>query len=149
MALDSATTAFLTQMAEAGGPPLHEMSPQEARTLSDGFIELCGPGPEMARVDDITVPGADGHEVPVRVLVPTGDARGVIVYLHGGGWVVGSLDGYDTLGRQSPNAPVAPSPSSTTAWPPSICSPPPPTTPGPRCSGSRRTGPPTRPRTPR
>lgn len=76
MALDSATTAFLAQMAEAGGPPLHEMSPQEARTLSDGFIELCGPGPEMARVDDITVSGADGHEVPVRVLVPTDDARG-------------------------------------------------------------------------
>lgn len=100
MALDSATTAFLAQMAEAGGPPLHEMSPQEARTLSDGFIELVGAGPEMARVDDITVPGADGHEVPVRVLVPADDARGVIVYLHGGGWVVGSLDGYDTLGRQ-------------------------------------------------
>lgn len=100
MALDPSTAAFLAQMAEAGGPPLHEMSPEEARTMSDGFIELCGAGPEMARVDSVTVSSVDGHAVPVRVLVPSENARGIIVYLHGGGWVVGSLDGYDTLGRQ-------------------------------------------------
>lgn len=100
MALDSATTAFLAQMAEAGGPALHEMTPQQAREMSDGFIELVGEGPEMARVENITVASTNGHEVPVRLLVPSEAPRGLIVYLHGGGWVVGSLDGYDTLGRQ-------------------------------------------------
>ncbi|WP_420748970.1 alpha/beta hydrolase [Rhodococcus sp. O3] len=100
MALDSATSAFLAEMAKAGGPALHEMTPQEAREMSDGFIELVGEGPEMARVENVTVTSTDGHEVPVRVLVPSDDARGFIVYLHGGGWVVGSIDGYDTLGRQ-------------------------------------------------
>lgn len=100
MALDSATTAFLAQMAEAGGPALHEMTPQEAREMSDGFIELVGEGPEMARVENIIVTSTNGYEVPVRVLVPSDTARGFIVYLHGGGWVVGSIDGYDTLGRE-------------------------------------------------
>ncbi len=38
--------------------------------------------------------------IPVRVLVPHGTPRGVIVYYHGGGWVIGALDEFDTLGRQ-------------------------------------------------
>ncbi len=37
--------------------------------------------------------------MPLRVLVPTDQPRGVIVYYHGGGWVIGSLDDYDKLGR--------------------------------------------------
>jgi len=100
MALDPATTAFLAEMAKAGGPPLHEMAPQEARAMSEGFTALYGDGPEMTRVENRTVPTPDGHQLPIRLLVPTDNARGVIAYLHGGGWVVGSLDGYDTLGRQ-------------------------------------------------
>jgi acetyl esterase len=53
----------------------------------------------MARADDhqVAVPGG---EVTVRVLVPPQGARGVITYLHGGGWVIGSIDDYDTLARK-------------------------------------------------
>lgn len=100
MALDSATASFLAEAAKAGGPPLHEMTPEQVREMNEGFVEIVGPGPEMARVDNITVPAADGHGIPVRVLVPTDNARGIIVYLHGGGWIAGSVNGYDTLGRQ-------------------------------------------------
>jgi acetyl esterase len=35
----------------------------------------------------------------VRILVPDDDVDGVIVYYHGGGWVIGSMDDYDTIGR--------------------------------------------------
>ena len=39
---------------------------------------------------------------PVRVLTPPGQPRGVIVYYHGGGWVLGTIDEYDLLGRRWP-----------------------------------------------
>jgi acetyl esterase len=94
MALDEATSGFLTQMAAAGGKPLHEMTPEEARGLGGMLGDMYGPGPDMARVENTT---ADG--VPVRILVPHGDVRGIFVYYHGGGWVIGALDEFDTLGR--------------------------------------------------
>ncbi|MGY1664219.1 alpha/beta hydrolase [Geodermatophilus sp. SYSU D00705] len=98
MALDEATTAFLTQMAAGGGPPLHEMTPQEARGLTAALRELYGPGPEVHEVRDERVPVAGG-EILVRVLTPTPTPRGVLVYLHGGGWVIGTAPEFDTLGR--------------------------------------------------
>lgn len=48
--------------------------------------------PALARIVDTTVPGPD-RDVPVRLLYPReGENLPVIVYLHGGGWVVGSLE---------------------------------------------------------
>ena len=86
MALDEATTAFLTESAKAGGPALHEMTPSQAREMSDGLAALYGPGPELDAVEDVTIEVEDGS-VPARVFTPEA-AAGVIVYFHGGGWVV-------------------------------------------------------------
>ena len=36
----------------------------------------------------------------MRVLVPPQGARGVIVYFHGGGWVIGAIDEFDTMARK-------------------------------------------------
>jgi acetyl esterase len=99
MALDDATTALLTQLAESGAKPLHEMTPAEARGLTAALGEMYGPGPEMERAEDRTAPAADGHPIPLRVLVPSAAPRGVIVYFHGGGWVIGALPEFETLGR--------------------------------------------------
>jgi acetyl esterase len=99
MTVDVATKAFLEQMAAAGGKPLHEMTPDEGRALGAGLADLAGPGPEMARVTEHGVAGPHG-DVPVRVLVPFATARGVIVYYHGGGWVLGRIDEFDTLARK-------------------------------------------------
>lgn len=59
-----------------------------------------GPGVDMHRVDDLTIPGADGQPLKLRALVPTPQPLGVLVYLHGGGWVFGDIDGSDRLGRE-------------------------------------------------
>jgi acetyl esterase len=99
MTLDQATSGLLQQMAESGAKPLHEMTPEEARGFGSMLRELYGPGPEMARVENIAIPAPHG-DIPARVLVPHGDPRSVIVYYHGGGWVIGALDEFDTLGRQ-------------------------------------------------
>jgi acetyl esterase len=98
MALDEATAAFLTQMAESGAKPLHEMTPEQARAQLRELGEMTGPGPDMAHVGWATVTTADGS-VPIRVLVPDDSPRALIVYYHGGGWVIGDIDGFDTLGR--------------------------------------------------
>ena len=98
MALDQATTALLEEMAASGLAPLHELTPTEARGRMAMLRGDAPPGPDMAAVRDTRV-RASGGFVPVRVLVPTEQPRGVIVYYHGGGWVIGGLADYDRLGR--------------------------------------------------
>jgi acetyl esterase/lipase len=98
MALDQATTALLEQLAASGLQPLQELTPEEARGRMAALRGEAPPGPDMAGVRSTRVIASGGF-VPVRVLTPVGEPRGVIVYYHGGGWVVGTLDDYDKLGR--------------------------------------------------
>lgn len=100
MALDEATQKFLAALAEQGGKPLHEGTPEQAREMGPLLTEMQGPGPEMARVEDTTLATADGSSFDVRTFVPTDSPVGVIVYYHGGGWVIGDITQYDNLGRQ-------------------------------------------------
>lgn len=100
MALDPQTQAFLAQLAEAaepGAPAMHEGTAAQARASRARIAALNGPAPQMARVEDHTV--QDGN-VPLRVLVPIEPPQAVIVYLHGGGWVVGSIEESETVGRK-------------------------------------------------
>src|ERR1044072_3419067 len=91
---------MLAQFSETGGSPLQESTPEEARALGAALGELSGPAPRMGRREDTTVTAADGHAIPVRILVPQQPTRGVIVWLHGGGWVTGAIDECDTLGAK-------------------------------------------------
>ncbi|WP_063726713.1 alpha/beta hydrolase [Streptomyces sp. RTd22] len=100
MTLDPATSEFLARAAASGAPPLHELTPREARDRHTAMSTLFGAGPAMARVEEAVAPGGGHAGVPVRLLVPCDAPRGVILYLHGGGWVVGALDAFDTLGRR-------------------------------------------------
>lgn len=98
MALDQATTALLEAMAALGLKPLHEQTPAEARGRMAAMRGEQAPGPDMASVRDLRVKASGGF-VPIRVLTPVAEPRGVIVYYHGGGWVIGSLADFDKLGR--------------------------------------------------
>ncbi len=99
VALDFATKMLLEQMAAAGGKPLHESTPEEARQLSAGMAAMMGPAPAMARAEDVQLP-VTGGSITLRVLVPPQGARGVVVYYHGGGWVIGAIDEFDTMARK-------------------------------------------------
>ena len=89
--------ATLDLLASIGMPPLETMSVAAARQVQ--FPKA--PGPDMAAVEDTSVPGPAGP-IPVRVFRPRvfDQPAPVLVYLHGGGWVVGTLDGYDLVCRQ-------------------------------------------------
>jgi acetyl esterase len=95
MAIDEATAGLLAQLAESGQRPLHELSPQEGREVMAEMSALAGPGPEIAKAYDEQVTTADGDHFTVRVLGPAGDIRALVVYYHGGGWVIGNLDTHD------------------------------------------------------
>jgi acetyl esterase/lipase len=100
MALDEATSKLLAEMAASGMKPLHEMTPEEARGLGGMLCEMYGPGPDVARVTRTSIPTPDGASIGARVFVPNDAPTAVIAYLHGGGWVIGALDEFDTLARQ-------------------------------------------------
>jgi acetyl esterase len=99
MAIDEATAGLLGQLAEGDIKPLHEMTPDEARAVGAMLSALYPPGPEVASSTDHTLTGPDGGEFRVRVLVPPGEVSSLVVYYHGGGWVIGNIDEYDALGR--------------------------------------------------
>jgi len=100
MPLNDALTAFLAEMAAQGVKPIHESTPDEVRGLTAGLAELYGTGPDMERVEDTTIP-VDGESIAARILVPTSSPRGVFIYYHGGGWVIGgNIEEFDTLGRK-------------------------------------------------
>ena len=105
MPLDRATTQFMQSMAEGADPdakPLHEMTPEEARAFGSSLADTAGPAPAMALVEEHTLEreGGSAGNVGLRVLVPIDPPAGVIVYYHGGGWVIGSIDEFDTLARK-------------------------------------------------
>ncbi|MEM7404145.1 MAG: alpha/beta hydrolase [Pseudomonadota bacterium] len=89
---------ILRKAQENGTPALHEASPALAREMNLKSKELFGSdGPEMAVVDR-NIPGPGG-ELALRLYRPAEGTRPVIVYYHGGGWVIGSLDTHDGLCR--------------------------------------------------
>src|SRR5918994_1636309 len=88
-------TVFLTEMAASGAKPIEQSTPGEVRALSADLKELYGAGPQMARVEEHTVSGADGGSFVVRVFVQAGTPRGGVIYYHGGGWGIGGIDEFD------------------------------------------------------
>ncbi len=94
MPVSPETQALLDALAAAGLPPFEQMTVPVAREAIKGFVDLQGE-PEEVDVEDRTIPGP-ACEIPVRIYTPAGSGpRPTIVYLHGGGWVVGDLDTVD------------------------------------------------------
>ncbi|MEV6282943.1 alpha/beta hydrolase [Kribbella sp. NPDC051770] len=66
--------------------------------LLRGTALVAGPLREVQRVTELTVRGADG-QLGARLYVPRTPGRGLLVFFHGGGWVVGDLDTHDAYCR--------------------------------------------------
>src|SRR3954453_674061 len=101
MPLDPQAQMLLDQLAAAGGGGLHGSSPEEARRMFAMLGALGGTPEEVGAVEDRTVPGPAG-DIPIRVYTPKeGTApHPVIVFFHGGGFVIGDLDTHDQVCRQ-------------------------------------------------
>src|SRR5438128_4482547 len=103
MPLDPEAKMLLEQMTTVVRP-FDELSVEEARAAIVTLSAAAGEGEAVARVETRAVPGPRG-EIPVRVYAPEGRAPlPVLVYLHGGGWVIGNLETHDGLCRHLANA---------------------------------------------
>ena len=98
MNLDFATTSLLANMMLNEAPPMHTLSAEEARLVFSEIYRSMPPGPESVSSEDVNI-AVEGGEIRARVLNPQGTAQSVMVYYHGGGWVVGNIDDYDLVGR--------------------------------------------------
>jgi acetyl esterase/lipase len=95
MPLDPQAQALLDQVKALGGPQLNELSPPDARVAAKALGALSGPPQAVAKVENRNIPGPAG-DLPVRVYTPAGSGPfPVLVYFHGGGWVIGDLDTQD------------------------------------------------------
>ena len=92
--LDPKVKVILEQMEAAGNPPMSLLTPEEVRASLD-LTELAGVPEEVGKVEDRLIPGPEG-EIPVRIYTPQGQGPfPVLVFFHGGGWVIGNLDTVD------------------------------------------------------
>lgn len=80
--------------AAAERPPIWEQTVEERRLGYLALSTLAGPGPELDRVEDKTFAG-----VPCRVYANDG-ANGILMFIHGGGYVIGDLETHDQPCRQ-------------------------------------------------
>jgi len=87
--------AYLEKRLAAGDGPYDGLSLDEARAVARRVSALSGPGEPVAHVEDRALPGPGGP-LPVRLYRPEAPAPlPLLVYFHGGGWVLGDLDSSD------------------------------------------------------
>lgn len=92
---------LLARIARARRKPLHHLSPELARrAYLLGAEVLEPPRAPLPRVQDLALPGADGLPRPARLYAPSLQRLPVLLYLHGGGFVIGGLETHDSLCRQ-------------------------------------------------
>jgi acetyl esterase len=113
-----------SSLAEAFGPKVHELAPAaaeilaasltstrpnahllpvaEARRNFDSDHAALGKGEDVAAVREHRVP-VDGGEIAVREFRPCTDTLPAVVYFHGGGWLLGSLDSHQAVCRALAN----------------------------------------------
>lgn len=91
---------FLEKLRKSleGRPSFSDGSPREARVLVANGRAGLGSGPEMYDVKDVAIPSRGGN-LTARLFKPAAACDGLAAYIHGGGWVVGSIDDFDAFGR--------------------------------------------------
>src|SRR5690349_4312567 len=102
MTLDPQAREFLEKLERSRAPKMHELTPEDARAL---VVPLRVPRDPSVKIENRTIPGP-ATELPVRIYRPAATAGAdpqrlpVVVYFHGGGWVVGSISSHDALCRR-------------------------------------------------
>ncbi len=105
MPLDPQVVALIERSAAAGLPSYPGLSPAEARqVMMLRTAAMAGEAPAVARLEDRWIQGPGGP-LRVRIYTPAGrEPFPILVYFHGGGFVVGSVDSHDKLCRAIANA---------------------------------------------
>ena len=96
MPLHPQAQRYLDDLAAANGKPWHEIPVEESRELFNSLDVVFGQGPELPSIEDQVIL----ERIPIRIYRPSDDpSLPVIVYFHGGGWVVGNIQTHDAVCR--------------------------------------------------
>lgn len=99
--LTPATAELMRRIQRSRRPALHHLPADQAKALYESGAEILDlPRVRLARVEDLTLPLAPGHERVARLYAPSHAVLPVLLYLHGGGFTVGGLETHDSLCRQ-------------------------------------------------
>ncbi|MGP3533435.1 alpha/beta hydrolase [Microbacterium sp. RD1] len=103
MPLHPVAADLLRQSAESGRPNAHLLPIEQARENFEATFAAL-PVEPIAQIEDLSIP-AGSHDIPARRYVPATAQPGapLVVYLHGGGWQMGSLDSHDGICRALAN----------------------------------------------
>lgn len=91
--MDPEIQDLLERVEQADRKPFWQCSAAEARSFPTLMRLLFGPTPPCESTA-VAFASADGHRVPARLYLPEARPAGLIVFFHGGGWVIGSVDDY-------------------------------------------------------
>jgi acetyl esterase len=97
--LELHTQQFIDSLA--GAPPIYTLSPTDARSVL-AQAQSIPVGKPSAQIEDVTLPVGPTGSVPIRIIRPAGstDVLPVVMYFHGGGWILGDRDTHDRLIRE-------------------------------------------------
>ena len=103
MPLHPRVEKLLSNLARSGVKPVYETPLADARSLMVETSRLLGAPESVDSIEDRTIRGPAG-KIPVRIYRPSQGPLPVVVYFHGGGWVIGSIDSHDGYCRMLANA---------------------------------------------
>jgi len=103
MPLDPDAQKVVDLIVQANRPPYETLTPVEAREVYLASRRVLQPDlPDVAEIKDLTCPGPLGP-IPLRLYrgmsAPKGKPQPVLVYFHGGGWVIGSIESHEFVCR--------------------------------------------------
>lgn len=90
MKLDQASVDFITSMEKGGATPFHKMNIDEVRSMPTIPPEMFGEMPQVYSSETKKLP-VEGAEIDLHIIKPQEITQGILVYYHGGGWVVGDV----------------------------------------------------------
>ncbi len=93
--------SVLESIARAGLAPMYTLTAQEAKAgyeANSGVLEV--PRAELERVELFKIPARDGAQLAARLYAPSMKPLPVLLYLHGGGFTIGSIATHDILCRE-------------------------------------------------
>ena len=102
--LEPTTQKFIDGLASQGGKPIYELSIADAREVLEGLQRQ--PVEKLpAQEEDITIPGGPSGKISIRIIRPANSTGKlpVVMYIHGGGWILGSKNTHDRLVREIAN----------------------------------------------
>ena len=105
--LEHNTRAFLDNLRQKGGPPIYTLSPSDARAVLSGLQASIQVKKLPADIENRNIPSStDGKDISITIVRPpnsSNETLPVVMFFHGGGWILGGFDTHDRLVRELAN----------------------------------------------